>query len=49
MDLTVTFIVLETGITVSREFNSYYKCRNFVNKLRHSTKCRLVSCPIFTY
>lgn len=47
MDLTVTFIVLESGARVSKHFDSYYRCRNFVNKLRHSSKCRLVSYPSF--
>lgn len=47
MELTVTFIVLETGARVEKRFDSYYKCRLFVNKLRHSSKCRLVAYPLF--
>lgn len=47
MDLTVRFIVVATGAVVNKHFDSYYRCRNFVNKLRHSSKCRLVSYPNF--
>lgn len=47
MDLTVRFIVVATGAVVDKYFDSYYRCRNFVNKLRHSSKCRLVSYPNF--
>lgn len=47
MDLTVRFIVVATGAVVDKRFDSYYRCRNFVNKLRHSSKCRLVSYPNF--
>lgn len=48
MDLTVTFIVVDSGVTVHKRFDSYYRCRNFVNKLRYSQKCRLVSYPNFS-
>lgn len=47
MDLTVRFIVVATGAVVDKHFDSYYQCRNFVNKLRYSSKCRLVSYPNF--
>lgn len=47
MDLTVRFIVVKTGDIVDKQFDSYYRCRQFVNKLRHSSKCRLVSYPNF--
>lgn len=43
--LTVRFIVLATGTVVEKTFDSYYRCRLFINKLRHSSKCRLVSYP----
>lgn len=45
MDLVVRFIVLETGVVVDKRFDSYYICRKFVNKMKHSSKCRLVSYP----
>ena len=48
MDLTVKFIVRETGAVVTKEFDSYYRCRKFVMKLKHSKKCCLVSYPNFT-
>jgi len=45
--LRVKFLVLATGTVVERVFDSYYLCRVFVNKLRHSQKCRLISYPNF--
>jgi hypothetical protein len=47
MDLTVKFRVIETGSEVTKKFDSYIKCRNFVNKLRYSKKCILISYPYF--
>lgn len=47
MDLTVRFIVVKTGAVVDKHFDSYFLCQKFVNKLRHSSKCRLVSYPNF--
>lgn len=47
MDLSVRFIVVATGAVVDKRFDSYYECRKFINKLRHSTKCQLVSYPNF--
>lgn len=44
---TVRFLIVESGIVVDKDFESYIKCRNFVNKLRFSKKCRLISCPLF--
>lgn len=35
------------GEKVKREFDSEYHCRRFVNRLRHSRRCRLISCPLF--
>ncbi len=43
----VTFIVVDTKTTVSRRFTSEYLARKFVNKLKHSKRCRLVSYPLF--
>lgn len=37
----------ESGKKVSKLFDSPYFCRKFVNKIRHSKKLRLLSCPIF--
>ena len=48
MDLTVKFIVVNTGAVVIKNFDSYYRCRKFVMKLRHSSKCRLISYPNLT-
>lgn len=45
MNLIVKFLVLESGATVSKQFDSYYRCRNFINKVRHSKKLRLLSYP----
>lgn len=43
----VRFIVRATGIAVTRGFDSPYLAWKFVNKLRHSKKCMLVSYPDF--
>lgn len=48
MKLRVVFQVIETGVFVEKFFESEYFCRKFVNKLRHSNKCRLVSYPLFS-
>lgn len=45
--MTVVFIVKATGQKVVREFTSEYHARIFVNRLRHSKRCVLVSCPLF--
>lgn len=45
MDLTVKFLVIETGAVVEKTFDSFYKCRNFVLKMRRSKKCQLISYP----
>lgn len=46
MKLKVVFLN-EKGARVEKEFDSEYFCRKFVNKLRHSKRCRLVSFPLF--
>lgn len=43
----VTFLVNTTGEKVVKSFNSEYNARNFVNKLKHSRKCTLISYPLF--
>lgn len=45
MDLTVKFLVIATDTVVEKQFDSYYECRKFVNKLRRSRKLRLISYP----
>ena len=34
-------------IRVVKTFSSYYACMRFVNKLKHSKKCILISYPNF--
>jgi len=43
----VKFMVNETGVLLTRGFDSPYFAEKFVNKLKHSKKCTLVSYPIF--
>lgn len=43
----VVFIVKETGQRLVRGFDSPYLARKFVNKLKHSKRCSLVSYPVF--
>ena len=45
MCLEVIYLVLSSNTRIVREFESYYECRKFVNKLRHSKKVRLLSYP----
>ena len=45
--LRVVFQVIKTGSFVEKTFYSEYLCRKFVNKLRHSKCCRLVTYPNF--
>lgn len=44
--MSVVFID-ENGKRVTRTFDSEFRCRKFVNKLKHSKKCVLVSYPNF--
>lgn len=39
----------ERGERVEKDFDSPYLCRKFVNKLKHSTKCKLVFSPALDY
>lgn len=43
----VTFIVKATGEKLTRSFDSEYFAYKFVNKLKYSKRCILVSCPLF--
>lgn len=43
----VTFIENGTHRVLLRSFDSEYLCRQFVNKLKHSKRCKLLSCPLF--
>lgn len=47
MMFTVVFKVISTGAKVEKSFDSEYQCRLFVNKLRHSKRCLLISYPLF--
>ena len=46
--LRVVFLVIESGARVEKVFDSEYLCRKFVNKLRHSKRCKLISYPSFS-
>lgn len=41
----VVFIANDTGRKLVRQFTSPYHARKFVNKLKHSKRCTLVSYP----
>lgn len=43
----VTFLVKETKSVLVKSFDSDYLARKFVNKLKHSKRCVLLSHPIF--
>jgi len=43
----VTFIVNDSKARLTRSFDSAYHARKFVNKLRYSKRCTLVSYPVF--
>ena len=45
--LTVVYIVKESGVRVSKTFDSDSRCRAVIRKLRHSKKCLLVAYPLF--
>lgn len=44
--LEVVFLVKESGQKVTKEFDSPYRCRHFVNKLKHSKKLLLIAYPL---
>lgn len=37
----------ERGSLVSKQFDSEFQCRKFVNKMKRSKKCVLISFPLF--
>ncbi len=37
----------ERGQRVRKEFTSVYQCKLFVNKLKRSKRCKLLSYPLF--
>lgn len=39
----VTFIVKSSGEILTKSFDSPYLARQFVNKLKHSKRCSLIS------
>lgn len=43
----VTFLVNKTNQKLERSFDSPYMAREFVRKLKHSKRCRLLSAPLF--
>lgn len=43
----VVFRVNASGAVVRKRFTSLYRCRIFVNKLKHSNECSLISYPLF--
>lgn len=43
----VTFLVNETKTKLTRTFDSPVFARKFVQKLKHSKRCTLVSAPLF--
>jgi len=43
----VRFIINATGVKLTKSFESPYNARQFVNKLKHSKRCTLVSYPLF--
>ena len=45
----VIYLVLESNTEVTKSFDSEYQARKFVNKLKHSKKCRLLSYPYFRW
>ena len=49
MGYDVTFLVLKTGKSVTKKFYSEFLARKFVNKLKRSKECKLLSYPYFKY
>lgn len=43
----VRFIVKSSGARLTKSFESDYMAYKFVNKLKHSKQCVLVSYPLF--
>lgn len=43
----VVYRIRETGVTVTKCFDSPFICRKTVEKLKRSRKCELISYPVF--
>lgn len=43
----VVYRIRESGVTVTKSFDSPYLCGKTVEKLKRSRKCELISYPIF--
>lgn len=41
--MTVVFAIVATGKRIEREFDSEFKARKFMNKLKHSRRLQLIS------
>lgn len=45
----VRFCVLSTGVELTKSFDSEDLARKFVNRLKHSKRCELISHPVFRW
>lgn len=43
--LIVRYQVIDSGVVLEQKFDSPYICRKFINKLKHSKRCRLIMAP----
>jgi hypothetical protein len=43
----VVVFLNESGVKVAKTFDSAFYARKFVQRLNHSKKCRVLSCPLF--
>ena len=43
----VRYIIAKTGSKLVKSFESKYEARKFVNKMKHSKNCVLLSYPLF--
>ena len=44
----VTYMVNDTGVKLTRSFMSPFSARKFINKMKYSKRCTLISYPIFS-
>lgn len=44
----VTYMVNNTGVKLTRSFMSPFSARKFINKMKYSKHCTLISYPIFS-
>lgn len=47
-DNKVVYVVNKNGAMLVRNFDSPFAAKKFVNRLKRSRVCTLVSCPIFS-